>query len=231
MIEYVAAVVGIGFSYGAYRLWKAAKEKQFLALYQFPEHVQKKVSEKYPELSHSDINTVFSALRDYFIIHQQEKKKGIAMPSKIVDDAWHEFILSTREYESFCKKGLGRFIHHIPSEAMHSENSAQESLKRAWRYACRQQNIDPKKPDRLPPLFALDARFNVKNGFTYTLNKSAFDERIFNARHIQCMAAATAGASATSGAAIFGASGGDSAGDGGGDGGGCSGGCGGGCSS
>ncbi|UTW59579.1 hypothetical protein KFE96_04530 [Kordiimonas sp. SCSIO 12603] len=231
MIEFFAAIIVIGLIYGVYALLKASGRATFLADYQFPEHVKKKLSEQYPELSNSDINTVFSALKDYFIIHKVEKKKGIAMPSKIVDDAWHEFILSTREYESFCKKGLGRFIHHIPSEAMHSENSAQDSLKRAWKYACRQQNIDPKKPDRLPPLFALDARFNVKNGFTYTLNKSAFDERIFNARHIQCMAAAAAGTSAGSGAAIFGASGGDSAGDGGGDGGGCSSGCGGGCSS
>jgi hypothetical protein len=35
-------------------------------------------------------------------------------PSRIVDDAWHEFILCTRLYADYCQAQFGRFIHHHP---------------------------------------------------------------------------------------------------------------------
>ena len=42
---------------------------------------------------------------------------GALSPSKKVDKAWHEFLLFTREYQQFCEKRYGRFIHHNPYEA------------------------------------------------------------------------------------------------------------------
>jgi hypothetical protein len=42
---------------------------------------------------------------------------GALSPSKKVDKAWHEFLLFTREYEQFCTKRYGRFMHHNPYEA------------------------------------------------------------------------------------------------------------------
>ncbi len=35
-------------------------------------------------------------------------------PSIVVDAAWHEFILCTREYERICSNYFGKFIHHSP---------------------------------------------------------------------------------------------------------------------
>lgn len=37
-------------------------------------------------------------------------------PSEQVDIGWHTFILYTREYQQFCQKIAGRFIHHSPSD-------------------------------------------------------------------------------------------------------------------
>lgn len=31
-----------------------------------------------------------------------------------VDNMWHCYILTTREYEGFCQKFFGRFMHHVP---------------------------------------------------------------------------------------------------------------------
>lgn len=45
-------------------------------------------------------------------------------PSARVDIAWHEFILFTRTYASFCQDKLGRMIHHEPS-IDHQINSQQ----------------------------------------------------------------------------------------------------------
>jgi hypothetical protein len=39
-------------------------------------------------------------------------------PSPIVDIGWHAFILYTREYKAFCDEHAGRFIHHIPEDAL-----------------------------------------------------------------------------------------------------------------
>ncbi len=33
----------------------------------------------------------------------------------VIDEYWHTFILHTRDYEEFCKKYLGSFIHHSPA--------------------------------------------------------------------------------------------------------------------
>ncbi len=35
------------------------------------------------------------------------------VPSPMVDNGWHAFILFTREYANYCSR-LGRFIHHCP---------------------------------------------------------------------------------------------------------------------
>jgi hypothetical protein len=40
-------------------------------------------------------------------------------------------------------------------------------LRRCWRATCREEHINPLKPARLPLLFALDAKFNISNGFRY----------------------------------------------------------------
>ena len=40
------------------------------------------------------------------------------MPSKLVDVAWHEMILRTREYAGFCRRAFGEFLHHTPDSAL-----------------------------------------------------------------------------------------------------------------
>lgn len=36
------------------------------------------------------------------------------VPSKDIDEMWHNFILFTMDYEEFCLQRLARFIHHRP---------------------------------------------------------------------------------------------------------------------
>lgn len=44
----------------------------------------------------------------------------VSMPSRVVDVAWHEFILLTRVYAEFGEEGLGRFLHHTPAAEIKS---------------------------------------------------------------------------------------------------------------
>src|SRR3989344_4156822 len=38
------------------------------------------------------------------------------VPSKIVNMGWHAFLMYTREYQRFCQRFAGRFIHHEPND-------------------------------------------------------------------------------------------------------------------
>ena len=37
-------------------------------------------------------------------------------PPKMVDEAWHNFILCTEQYAKFCHEFCGHFVHHVPHE-------------------------------------------------------------------------------------------------------------------
>ena len=40
---------------------------------------------------------------------------GITPSLKMLDEAWHVFILFTRDYSDFCAHHFGRYIHHQPT--------------------------------------------------------------------------------------------------------------------
>ncbi|GAA0916399.1 hypothetical protein [Nonomuraea longicatena] len=53
------------------------------------------------------------------------RNPGAALtPSPQVDIGWHTFLTYTREYERFCSKVAGRFIHHRPDEPGTGDRSA-----------------------------------------------------------------------------------------------------------
>ena len=153
-----------------YLAFKKLRQKQQLAYikdYSFHQSIREKISKTYPHLSEEQTHLVFRALRDYFWMCNKAKKQMVAMPSQVVDIAWHEFILFTRSYKAFCRKSLGRFLHHTPTEAMSTPTLAQDGIKRAWRLACAKEDINPTKPLMLPLIFAIDSMLNIPDGFKY----------------------------------------------------------------
>lgn len=153
-----------------YRMWLAASRKRFLEQFRFPEGVLGRFRLKHDKLSPAQEALVRDGLHQYFQICQRARGKFVSMPSQVVDDLWHDFILFTRNYETFCDRAFGRFLHHTPVEAMSTPTLATEGIRRTWFHACRIEGIDPKNPSRLPLLFALDAQLGIANGFFYTLN-------------------------------------------------------------
>jgi hypothetical protein len=89
------------------------------------------------------------------------------MPSRVVDDLWHEFILDTREYGVFCKLAFGDFFHHVPAAANPPGKEADAALRRTWRYACLAESIDPRRPNKLLLLFAIDTELTIVNGQSF----------------------------------------------------------------
>lgn len=204
----------------AYALWRRARRKhgeQFIDSFPYQKFLDKRLAQKRPELTPTQRELVFDGLKDYFHLCNIAGRQMVAMPSQVVDDAWHEFILFTRQYQSYCQQALGRFLHHTPAEAMASPTIAQDGIKRAWRLACHREAIDPKAPSRLPLLFAIDGLLGISNGFKYQLDcmASGKADSGYCASHIGCSSGCSGDSGGTS----------DSGSDGGS---GCSGGCGGG---
>ncbi len=186
-----------------YVKYRKAARSRFIDQYRFHPAIGKKVSERYPHLTDDQVEQVFDALRDYFHICNRAGRRMVAMPSQVVDVAWHEFILFTRAYGNFCNKGFGRFLHHTPVEAMAAPTMAQDGIKRAWRLACIRSEIDPKRPLMLPPLFAIDTLLGIEDGFKYVLNcadpKSPAYGDSYCASHIGCGSSCASGCGGDSG--------------------------------
>lgn len=195
-------------------LWRnlaRQRRQRYIAGYPYQRLLDARLAARRPELSEAQRREVFAGLRDYFLCCLQARRRMVAMPSQAVDDAWHEFILFTRQYDTFCGHAFGRFLHHTPAEAMATPTQASEGIRRAWRLACAHEGIDPRAPSRLPRLFALDAALGIAGGFIYQLDCLAQQGATgsgFCASHIGCSSGCAGDA-------------GD--GDSGGDGGGCGG--------
>jgi hypothetical protein len=144
--------------------------KKFIENYQFPQRLYETLGQKYPHLDNTQIDLVIEGLKEYFHVCGMAKTRMVAMPSQVVDVVWHDFILFTKKYDEFCKKAFGKFLHHTPVETMTTKTSAQDSLKRVWELSCKREGINPRVPDKLPLLFALDTDLVIEDGFKYSLD-------------------------------------------------------------
>jgi len=142
---------------------------RFIRRYVFSESLFDKISETYPDLTQQDLELVTQGLRQFFIVCNKANNKMVAMPSRIVDVAWHEFILHSRDYHFFCRHGYGRHLHHSPFLKTNAPEIISDSLKRAWYYACEIENIDSRKPSRIPLLFCIDTQLNIADGNRFSL--------------------------------------------------------------
>ena len=139
-----------------------------------PQFLKRKLREAYPHLEGRDCDLVERGFRQFFIACLRSNTRFVAMPSKVVDAFWHEFILHTRAYAQWCELTLGRFLHHTPAEALGATASDNDGLRRSWFWSCREESIDARKPSRLPLLFALDAKLAIADGFRYVTDCSGF---------------------------------------------------------
>ena len=208
-----------------YRAVVAKKRDAHIRLFTLPAGLLLKLIKKHPTLTLADAQLVDKAMRQFFMTYHLSNHRFVAMPSEVVDDLWHEFILYTRTYELFCKQAFGRFFHHSPAVVLDQYQQSSEGLRRTWWFACKEEDVDPKKPYKLPLLFAIDAKLNITNGRTYSLNCQQ-DGQVAGSNTCCVGDFSTSGSGCGGGS---GCSGGfDSASDSGGGDGGCGGGCGGG---
>lgn len=152
--------------------------RQFIREARMPPFLVGKLREAHPQLSRRDAELVLRGLRQFFMAHLRSNRKFVAMPSKVVDTAWHEFILHTQGYQNWCKAAFGDMLHHSPAEVLGRDPKRNDGLRRTWYWACKEESIDPRNPARLPLLFALDIKFAIAGGFTYVPDCRAVERHI-----------------------------------------------------
>lgn len=166
---------GLAFFGGA--LWyfgerqRLLRREAFIRNAELPHGLYEALRKRRPELSLKDCQLVGNGLRQFFLAHLKSGRRYVSMPSQVVDDLWHEFILYTKHYDAFCTKAFGRFLHHTPAAVLSStDRKVNAGLRRCWWYACLEEHLNPRQATRLPLLFALDAKLGIAGGFAYVLD-------------------------------------------------------------
>ncbi len=88
-----------------------------------------------PEVASTEANYIaganFGKYSDSFEVQRELKRyllirkilnRPVTMESKLVDEAWHLFILDTRNYFTFCECVFGHYLHHVSSKFEPDEN-------------------------------------------------------------------------------------------------------------
>lgn len=151
-------------------LWRRNRRlerERFIRDFAWPKGLIDRLAKRRPELSIKDRALVTHGLKQFFLACLRSGRY-VSMPSQVADDLWHEFILYTKGYDAFCRQAFGRFLHHTPAVVLADDQQSNEGLRRCWYWACREENIDPRNPSRLPLLFALDTKLGITDGFAYT---------------------------------------------------------------
>ncbi|MBK7014647.1 MAG: hypothetical protein IPH39_03515 [Sulfuritalea sp.] len=222
MIPALIFAAGAGFL--VLLLWQRYRRlarERYIRQFALPRGLYERLRKRRPELELKDCALVARGLRQFFLAYLNSGCRFVAMPSQAVDDLWHEFILYTRAYEAFCGKAFGGFLHHTPAVVLSPDKRNNEGLRRVWWQCCKEENIDPRSPLRLPLLFAIDAKLGIADGFIYKPDCKALQGSEAGTAHCGADFSDSSIDGGTDGFADGGA-------DGGGDGGGCGGGCGGG---
>ncbi|WP_202412786.1 hypothetical protein [Duganella lactea] len=100
----MACLALAGVSLFLWRRLRRARREAYICDFMLPVGLFDKLRATYPQLSLKDCQLVAQALRQFFLAHLKSGRQFVSMPSQVVDELWHEFILYTKNYEQFCKR-------------------------------------------------------------------------------------------------------------------------------
>ena len=150
---------------------KSRERDAYLESYNFPEPIINKFKEKHSSLSDEDIALVIKGLKNYFYI-SSHSNGVLIMPSIVIDDLWHEFLLYSREYRSCCDNAFGDFFHHSPNDTKLFNVEMARFL--AWEKSCELEGLSPFETFKLPLIFEIDKLLKIKDGLHYDITKERY---------------------------------------------------------
>jgi hypothetical protein len=98
----------------------------------FMNHVKKRVMAKNPSWSEVQYEWYLFELKRYFLM--TAVMKNVPMYSDNVDRIWHEMILFTKEYNTFCRNFIGETINHSPNVGSNATPDPNERAMFEWVY-------------------------------------------------------------------------------------------------
>jgi hypothetical protein len=138
----------------------ARRAEVYIAGYTFPPHIERRVRRKLPQLDDAGWALVGQGLREWFVCCAWRGRTILGMPSRAVDEAWHEFILDSLSYARFCKLAFGEYLHHTPDEAMSTPmDGLLADTVRAW------DRSEIGRGGRESVLWDLDRRLGIEEPF------------------------------------------------------------------
>jgi hypothetical protein len=151
------------------RLFDQGKARRAAAVdsLEFPSGVRHRFALARPDLTVEDVRRVEAAARQWFRLVARNPRVKLAMPSVVVDDLWHELVLDTREYATFCQAAFGRFLHHVPDPVSGSPAelaSRSRQLLATLEFARQDEGCEG---PQLPLLFSIDQQLAVAGGRRY----------------------------------------------------------------
>lgn len=81
--------------------------------YQAPFLIEKLVKEQIVA-SACEAEALFTELLRFLVLTRMYPDKFWYMASRLVDEAWHQFVLFTKQYTAFCQQYFGQYLHHNP---------------------------------------------------------------------------------------------------------------------
>ena len=149
------------------RRWTLAVRERFVREAALPQLLKRQLREVYPHLSPKDTDLAERGLRQFFMACLRSNKNFVAMPSQAVGVLWSAFCQDIQAYRSWTQTALGYPLDPSPAQVLGKKASNNDALRRVWYWACKDETIDPRRPSRLPLLFALDAKLAIPDGFHY----------------------------------------------------------------
>jgi hypothetical protein len=154
-------------------LWRLSVREAYIRETLLPPGLLDTLSSPFPALSLKDRQLVARGLRKFFLAQLKAGRKPVAMPSRVVGALWTAFAQRGAAYESYCRQSLGRVLPVTAPVALSVEAAANAGLRRCWWNACKEENLNPSAPTRIPLLFALDAKLKIEHGHYYFADDAA----------------------------------------------------------
>lgn len=108
--------------------------------YEAPFLIEKLLKERIVETAEEG-ELLFTEVKKFLILVNVDSSKVWDMYSLRVDEAWHQFILFTRQYIEFCQRFFGRYIPHSPSNSPESEPINPDESTAFEDFQCRYQEL------------------------------------------------------------------------------------------
>ncbi|MGV9563125.1 glycine-rich domain-containing protein [Streptomyces sp. NPDC003480] len=75
----------------------------------------RRITTDHPTIDEATARRIVGQAAAFIAASGQQPGQSLA-PSMLVDFGWHAFILHTADYADFCRRVVGRFVHHVPTD-------------------------------------------------------------------------------------------------------------------